>query len=241
MNKPTQDKLSYVKIKNFEGPFELLLFFVKNSKINANDIYVSEITKQFINSIDFETNLDIDLYSNFILTISMLIYIKSKSLLPIEIELDEEIDERAKLAEGLVEYKKYKQAAKILKENFEKKKILIRSDSQLRFDFKDDENWEQISVIDLIIAFSRLTKEIDTSIFKALEIEQISIDDKIEEIDDYFFKNDELMFSSLFSPGSTKYELIITFLALLELVKMKKIIILQHKLFGDIKIMKRNK
>ena len=239
MDKSSINKLSYVKLENFEGPFDLLLFFVKNSKINANDIFISEITRQFLNGIDFETNLDIDLYSNFILTISILIYIKSKSLLPMEIELDEEIDERTKLAEGLVEYKKYKQAAKILMGNFENEKILIRNDSQLHFDFKDDDNWKQISVIELIIAFTRLTKEIDTSIFKVLEIEKISIDDKIEEINDYLFKNDELMFSSLFSGESTKYELIITFLALLELVKMKKILILQHKLFGDIKIIKR--
>jgi len=223
MDKSSINKLSYVKLENFEGPFDLLLFFVKNSKINANDIFISEITRQFLNGIDFETNLDIDLYSNFILTISILIYIKSKSLLPMEIELDEEIDERNKLAEGLVEYKKYKQAAKVLMGNFENEKILIRNDSQ----------------IELIIAFTRLTKEIDTSIFKVLEIEKISIDDKIEEINDYLFKNDELMFSSLFSGESTKYELIITFLALLELVKMKKILILQHKLFGDIKIIKR--
>jgi len=239
MENSTTNKLPYVKIDNFEGPFDLLLFFVKNSKINANDIYISEITRQFLNSINFETNLDIDLYSNFILTVSMLMYIKSKSLLPIEIELDEEIDERTKLAEGLVIYKKYKEAAKVLMENFESEKILIRNDYQLHFDFKDDENWEQISVIELIMAFSRLTKEIDTSIFKGLEIEKISIDDKIEEITDYLLKNEEIMFSSLFSGNSTKYELIITFLALLELVKMKRIIILQHRLFGDIKIIKR--
>ncbi len=239
MENTTSNKLPYIKIDNFEGPFDLLLFFVKNSKINANDIYISEITGQFLNSIKFETNLDIDLYSNFILTVSMLMYIKSRSLLPIEIELDEEIDERTKLAEGLVKYKKYKEAAKVLMENFESEKILIRNDSQLLFDFKDNENWEQISVIELIMAFSRLTKEIDTSIFKALEIEKISIDDKIEEITDYLLKNEEIMFSSLFSGNSTKYELIITFLALLELVKMKRIIILQHRLFGDIKIIKR--
>ena len=228
-----------IKIENFEGPFDLLLYLVKNSKININSIPISSITKQFVEKIKFFESIDLDLYSNFILTISMLMYIKSKSLLPVEIELDEEIDERTKLAEGLIEYRKYKQAAEILKDNFEKERILVRRDTQLRLDFKDDDNWQEISIVELIMAFSRLAKEVDSSIFKALEIEKISIDDKIDEINELLLKYETIMFSSLFAEDSTKYELIITFLALLELVKMEKIVILQHKLFGDIKIIRK--
>ena len=100
-------------------------------------------------------------------------------------------------------------------------------------------NWEEISIVDLIIAFSKVAKEVDKSFFKVIELEEISIDDKINEIMDYLSDNTTLPFSLLFSPDSSKNVLIITFLALLELVKMKKIYILQHKLFGTIKLTKR--
>ncbi len=239
MNQTTSEKSKLIKIDKFEGPFDLLLFLVKNSKIKIDDIPISEITSQFLSKLEVTNSIDLELYSNFILTMSMLMYIKSRALLPIEIHLDEEIDERRKIAKGLIEYRVYKQAAEILKTNLEKKKILIRKDIQLTLDFEDDENWEEMSIVELIMAFSRIAKDVDTSIFKVLEIEKISIDDKIDEINDYLIKNDSIMFSSLFSSNSTKYELIITFLAILELVKMRKIIILQHKLFGDIKIIKR--
>ena len=240
MEKVEADSTKLVKIENFEGPFDLLLFLVKNSKINIEDIVISDITSQFLSKLEYENPLDIELYSNFVLTISMLLYIKSRSLLPIDIHLDEEIDERTRIAEGLIEYRVYKKAAEVLKNQFENEKVLIRKDIQLRLDFKDDENWEEMSIVELIMAFSKIAKEVDTSIFKVLEIEKISIDDKIDEITDYLLKNESIMFSSLFTDNITKYELIITFLAILELVKMEKIIILQHRLFGDIKIIRRN-
>jgi segregation and condensation protein A len=106
-------------------------------------------------------------------------------------------------------------------------------------DFEDSENWEEISVFDLVLAFSRVAKEVDRSVFKSVEMEEISIEDKIDGILDQLIGSSQLMFDALFPSTFTKYELIITFLALLELVKMKKIYILQHKLFGGIKITRR--
>ena len=170
----------------------------------------------------------------------MLIYLKSKTLLPQGIVIeDEETDERREFIEKLIEYQKYKNAAEVMKKNVDEDKILIRRDSQLTIDFKDNENWEEVSIIDLIIAFSKVAKEVDKSIFKSIEMEEISIDDKINEILEYLMKNQTLSFNLLFPSNCSKYVLIITFLALLELVKMKKIYILQHKLFGSIKIIKR--
>jgi segregation and condensation protein A len=225
-------KTYQVKVEKFEGPFDLLLYLVKNSKISINDLSISEITEQFLHYIDKSTEMNMETASSFILTASILLYLKSKTLLPQEIVYeDEEQDERREYVGNLIEYQKYRTAALLMK------KIM---DSQLMFDFKDSENWEEVSIVDLIIAFSRVAREVDKTVFKTVELEDISIDDKINEIIDYLNKEGAITFNLLFSKNFSKYVLIITFLALLELVKMKKVYILQHKLFGSIRIVRRD-
>lgn len=236
----SSDKSYHIKIEQFEGTFDLLLFLVKSSKINLHDVPLSEITRGLL---DFcNTCADLDRTSDYIFKTSILLYIKSKHLLPVELAFDEdEGDERRAFLGNLLEYQKYKSAAQAFKESLESGRILVRRDTQLIIDFKDRDNWEEISIIDLITAFSRVAKEVDTEAFRTLEHENISIDDKIDDIMNFLISNTELMFQTLFPPNVTRYELIITFLALLELVKMGKIYILQHKLFGSIKILKREK
>ncbi|HEB29907.1 MAG TPA: hypothetical protein ENI15_03395 [Spirochaetes bacterium] len=239
MNNTADDKYQ-IKIEKFEGPFDLLLYLVKNSKINISDISISEITMQFLQFLNDRLVLDIEESSLFIFTVSSLMNIKSKILLPQEVDIeDESPDDRNEYVRNLIEYQKYKKAAEVMKTKIEEEKILMRKETQLTIDFKDNENWEEISIVDLIIAFSKVAKEVDKSVFKAIEMEEISIEDKINEIMDYLSDNTTLPFNLLFSPDCSKNVLIITFLALLELVKMKKIYILQHKLFGTIKLTKR--
>ncbi len=239
MNNTADDKYQ-IKIEKFEGPFDLLLYLVKNSKINISDISISEITMQFLQFLNDRLILDIEESSLFIFTVSSLMNIKSKILLPQEVDIEEEIpDDRDEYVRNLIEYQKYKKAAKVMKTKIEEEKILMRKETQLTIDFKDNENWEEISIVDLIIAFSKVVKEVDKSFFKVIEMEEISIEDKINEIMDYLSDNTTLPFNLLFSSDCSKNVLIITFLALLELVKMKKIYILQHKLFGTIKLTKR--
>ncbi len=239
MNNTADDKYQ-IKIEKFEGPFDLLLYLVKNSKINISDISISEITMQFLQFLNDRLVLDIEESSLFIFTVSSLMNIKSKILLPQEVDIeDESPDDRDEYVRNLIEYQKFKKAAEVMKTKIEEEKILMRKETQLTIDFKDNENWEEISIVDLIIAFSKVAKEVDKSVFKAIEMEEISIEDKINEIMDYLSDNTTLPFNLLFSPDCLKNVLIITFLALLELVKMKKISILQHKLFGTIKLTKR--
>ena len=229
-----------VKLDNFEGPFDLLLYLVKNSKINLNDLVISEITHQFLNFLEDVAQINLESTSSFILSTSILLYIKSKTLIPQEFSIEEEEpNDRKMFIENLIEYQKYKNAASLMKKNIDEQKILIRKQPQLMIDFKDNDNWEEISIMDLIIAFSRIAKEVDKTVFKSLEMKEISMNEKINEILDYLIANQSLSFDSLFPARYSKYTLIITFLALLELVKMKKIYILQHKLFGNIKLLRR--
>ncbi len=229
-----------IKLDKFEGPFDLLLYLVKNSKININDLSISEITEQFLQFLHNTSELNIETASSFILTASILLYIKSKTLLPQEIVFDdEETDERKEFIDNLIEYQKFKSVAGIMNKIINEEKILLRRDPQLMIDFKDNDNWEEVSIVDLIIAFSKVAKEVDKTVFKTVELEEISIDDKINEILDYLNKNGTITFHLLFPTNYSKYKLIVTFLALLELVKMKKVYIYQHKLFGSIRITRR--
>jgi len=229
-----------IKVNNFEGPFDLLLHLVQSSKIDIHDLSISDITKQFVEFINCENDINIDLTSEFIFTSSFLLWLKSKILLPCDVEIEEDqIDDRRDFIENIIEYQKYKNVAKILKKKIENEKILIRNDPQSIVNSEDGENWKEVSIVDIMVAFSSIAKEIDTSIFKVVEAERISIDDKINETLEHLIDNDSIMFDSLFQPDYSKYELIITFLALLELIKAKKVYIVQNKLFGKIKIIKK--
>ncbi len=231
-----------IKTDGFEGPFDLLLYLVTSSKINLHDVSLAEITGGLLEYFKKTGKINLDSSSDYILKVSLLLYLKSRILIPQALAVeDEEIDERRMFVENLLEYQKYKGAAQQLRETIDENKVLVRRETQQFIDFKDRENWQEVSLVDLIVAFSRVAKEVDTSVFQSLEMETISIDDKIDEILDYFINNAELWFHTLFRTDVTRYELIITFLALLELVKMGKIYILQHKLFGNIKIIKREK
>jgi segregation and condensation protein A len=239
------DEKYQVRIENYEGPFDILLYLVRNSKINIHELSISEITHQFVVFMKgleaINETISVEETSNFVLTASILLFLKSKTLLPEEIlvDEDEDSDSRKEFIDNLIEYQKYKNTAQLLKRCLDEEKVLIRKEAQLSLDFKDNENWEEVSIMDLILAFSRVAREMDKTIFRTLEIEEISIDEKIEEILNFVTNNDTLEFNNLFPAQCSKYVLIITFLALLELVKMKKVFILQHKLFGTMKITKR--
>ena len=241
MDQTERSNTSYVvKVDNFEGAVDLLLYLVRNSKISMHDLHKSDITGQFIETMR-TSRLNLEAISEFIFTAAHLLYLKSRILLPEDIKIiDEEPDERREYIDNLIEYQKYRNASKVLKEGLDRNKVLMRSDSQLIIDFEDSENWEEVSIIDLVMAFARVAKEVDKSVFKSVELEEISIEDRIDDILNQLIESTQLMFDALFPDAFTKYELIITFLALLELVKMKKIYILQHKLFGSIKILRRD-
>lgn len=232
-----------IRISQFEGPFDLLLYLVRNSKISIHDLSISEITSQFIASLQ-GLQLDLESVSEFIFTAAQLLYLKSRVLLPrnagSELETGEEQeDTRREFVHNLIEYQKYRKVSGELRERLETGPVLLRRDIQLVMDFKDGENWEEVSILDLIMAFSRVAKEVDTSVFRSVEMERISIEEKIDEIVNLLIERESILFASLFPRSFSKYELIITFLALLELVKMKKIFILQHRMFGSIKLVRR--
>lgn len=231
------------KLEKFEGPLDLLLYLIKKSEIDIYDIPIHEITEQYLQYINLMKKLDINLAAEFIIMAANLIYIKSKTLLPIESDIEEEYfeDPRTELVNQLLEYQKFKNASAEL-EILEKKQsnLFFHSKNQIVLDFDDKENWVDVNLFDLINIFNKLLNETGEDKKEYIMPESITVNMKIEEILLKLDYNPEIGFTSLFDSNYNIWEFIITFLAILELVKQKFILTKQHKLFGDIKIIKRN-
>jgi segregation and condensation protein A len=228
----------------FEGPLDLLLHLIKNSEINIYDIQIAEITRQYLEYLALLVELDLDNISEFVETAATLILIKSKTMLPIDVEYEESgEDPRAELIQKLLEYEKYKIAAGLLEMREEENIPIIKREVTPKL-FKDDEeetdNWKQLSIIDLLGAFARLLNESeqDEEEFEVLLVDY-TVEDKITTITELLDNRDHFNYFEIIKKAMPKVELVCIFLALLELVKKGRIGVRQHKIFGDIEIVKK--
>jgi segregation and condensation protein A len=239
-----KDKNNYIfKLDKFEGPLDLLLYLIKKTEIDIYDIPVHEITEQYLNYLSLMKKLDINLAAEFIIMAANLIYIKSKMLLPIESDIEDEYfeDPRTELVNQLLEYQKFKNAAVEFEElETNQSHLYFHAKDQITFEFDDQENWVDVTLFDLINIFNKFLKESDGEKSEYIMPETITVNMKIEEIQLKLDEESSIEFSNLFDNYFNLWELIITFLAILELVKQKFLVVRQHKLFGDIKIAKRN-
>ena len=237
---PKDDEYKF-KLDQFEGPLDLLLHLVKEAKIDIKDIFVSQITDQYLKYMNSINSLDIDKAGEFVDMAATLLEIKSKQLLPKPNEvLDDEETEEQKLIRRLEEYK-------LFKEQSEKLKTLENVD---RF-YKDPEPGcgnikyvlGSLSFDGLINAFAKLlakVQERESNITeKKIEKERFTVAQKIALIKDVLTYSESVMFSQLFEDDSDKIEIINTFLALLELLKHQTIKVVQKSNFDDIYIEKQ--
>lgn len=248
INNNIQDNNKYkVKLENFEGPLDLLLHLTKTSEIDIYNIPIAEITKQYLIYLSFLVYLDLENITEFVDMASILLLIKSKALLPTELEyLEDEEDPRTGLISTLLEYQKFKIAAGLLESKSEESiPIVKKSIEPVLFDLESEgyeDNWKQLSVLDLIGAFVEvLNKNKEGDIGLEILLYDYSVDDKIKFINEILKEKDSFNFFELIKDNMPKIELICTFLAVLELVKNYTIIVRQHIIFGDIQIIKRKK
>ncbi|MBQ1949356.1 MAG: segregation/condensation protein A [Treponema sp.] len=230
----------------FEGPLDLLWFLIHKSEINIYDIPIAEITEQYLEYLDYATQTDLADLSEFYKWAAMLLNMKSKMLLPIEInyEDDEYEDPRSELVEKLIEYQKFKKLTALMEEkednsdwNFERSKI----QRTLPFEERSDD-WEEIDTWELLHQMQKLFKTMVSqySNEKILNMyEEISVNEKITLMNELFEKNNECMFSDLITRAGNTMDIVCAFMAILEAVKFRMIKIMQNKVFGDIKIVKR--
>ncbi len=234
------------KAGDFEGPLDLLWYLIHKSEINIYDIPIAQITEEYLEYLDYATETDLGDLSEFYKWAAMLLNMKSRMLLPIEIVYDDEEaeDPRQELVEKLIEYQKFKKLSELMEEkentsewNFERSKI----QRVLTFDEKESA-WEEIDTWDLLQQMQKLFKNMVSqySDEKILNMyEEISVNEKITLMNELFENQNEFMFTELITRIGNEMDVICAFMAILEAVKFRMIKILQNRLFGDIKIIKR--
>ena len=229
------------KINDFEGPLDVLLFLIKKSEINIYDIPIAQIIEQYIEFLDYAVSVNLDNLTEFYVMASTLLYIKSRMLLPVEIDVYDELeDPRKELVERLIEYQKFKKLSDLMTEKEKDSEWRIeRTKKQRTLPFPEDDSlWEQVDIWDLFQTFSNIVTSLSSE--RIIDMyEEVSINEKVALMYELFEEKQEFLFSDLITRPNSMMDIVCSFLAVLESVKQKRILILQNKLFGDILIKQR--
>jgi len=233
-----------VKLNQFEGPLDLLLFFIKRDELNIYDIPIARLTKEFLEYVNLIKILDLEVAGDFILMASTLMHIKVRMLLPREVdEKGEEIDPRADLVKALLEYKRYKEMSEELS-YFESNQRKRKFRGNFSKDIKEAPNeynilLRNVSIYDLAKAFKYAIEQIKDEPVHQIQKINVSIDEQIEFIESKLKEFPELHFLKLIEEIRERVRIIVTFIALLEMVKIGRIGIKTTKLFNDFIITQR--
>ena len=229
-----------VKLEVFEGPLDLLLYLIKQDEIDIYDISIERITRQYLEYLQTFKELNIELAGEFIVMAANLIYLKSRSLLPIDqqppAEEAEEDDPRWDLIRQLVDYKKFKEAAVNLHlREVEQETIFAREASPMLSE--NPLRLEEVGIFQLINAFQSVIKRIEAR-QEVQEIfgERFSVSEKIDAILRRVAAGATVRFSDLFGAIVSRVEVVVTFLALLELIRLKQVRATQKNVFAEIEI-----
>lgn len=242
-------ELTY-KLEHFEGPLDLLLHLIEKNKIDIYDIPIIEITAQYLDYVKHMDEEDLDIVSDFLVMAATLLEIKSKMLLPKEVdENGEEIDPRAELVERLLDYKRCKYLGQLLADMeegavayFYKKPTIPKEVSQYIPPLDLDELLDGVTLEKLKQIFKdvirRQEDKVDTvrSGFGVIKKDTISLESKISNVMAYARKHRKFTFRQMLETARSKTEVVVTFLAVLELIKMGKISLRQESAFADMDI-----
>ncbi len=229
-----------IKLDLFEGPLDLLLYLVKKDHLNICDIPIARVTEQYLQYLELMRLLDLNIAGEFLVMASTLIHIKSKMLLPpdpSQVDTEEDADPRAELMQKLLEYQKFKEAASLLRE-----KELIRQNVFTRTvsvsDKENQESYFEASLFDLISAFSKAMKEIPKELLYEVIKDEFTVEEKIHDLLHLLLNAPVISVQGLFGKARNKFEIVVTFLAVLELIRLKEIVIVQKEAFGEIEVIR---
>jgi segregation and condensation protein A len=230
-----------VKLEVFEGPLDLLLYLIKKDEVDIYDISLERITAQYLEFMEAFKVLDLELAGEFVVMAANLIYLKSRALLPASVqppeEEAEEEDPRWDLIRQLVEYKKFKDAAAQLSQReLEQSNQFVRmADSP---EAAPERPLGDVSVFDLINAFNKVLKRLASKSEDLREIfeENFTVSDKIDFLMKMTASGVPLKFTELFANAASRTEIVVTFLALLELIRLKQLKAVQPETFGEIEL-----
>ncbi|HUW41236.1 MAG TPA: segregation/condensation protein A [Rectinemataceae bacterium] len=226
------------RLKDFEGPLDLLLFLIRKNEVSVYDIPIASITEQYLGFLDGDEGVDLDDLTGFYSMAASLLYIKSRMLLPLETDMEGEFeDPRRELIEKLIEYQRFKRLSDLMeRKEMEVEWIVERKKIQRPLPFAvEEELWERIDVWDLLRSFSGLVSNLSSE--RIIDLyEEVSINEKTALIHELLESRESFAFTDLITRSRSTMDVVCAFLAILEAVKYKVISIFQHRLFGDIVI-----
>lgn len=242
-------KMPKVKVANFEGPFDLLLHLIKKNEMDIYNIEIYKITNQYLKYLDDMKIMDLDITSEFIVVAATLIEIKSKKLLPV-IKNEEEVEEdiEKKLMNRLIEYKKIKAAALFLKDKFINSGDIYTKKPEIIEDMASNNNediFKNITLLDLYNIYNKLIENYlskqnkENIIQRKIYVDKYKIEDKMNDLIIKFNDKKIVKFKEIIKESECKLEVVVTFLALLELIKLRVIKVYQDNNFDDILIERR--
>ena len=233
-----------IKLDVFEGPLDLLLHLIQQNEMDITDVSIAEITEQYLEYLNLMEMLDLDVASEFLVMAATLLHLKSQIILP-SITQDESytFKDREELVKQLLEYKQFKEAAQTLDYYaMDHEKVYGRSADS----YADVEDLQEVQIkatlFDLLSAFKYITERefvIDDT-YDEIHEEQITVEEKMEFLERRLDAGEQIRFDELFSEFASKLERIVTFLAILELIRLQRIVAIQSGHFDNIYIVKRD-
>ena len=226
-----------VKIPLFEGPLDLLLHLIRKHEVDIYDIPMVEITGQYLAYLDLMKSLNIDVAGEFLVMAATLIQIKSRMLLPQAPGGEEEEDPRLEITQPLLEYLRFKEAARRLGDrSWLERDVFPRGRTDEIEPPQDEVPLFNLGLFDLIDAFTELMGRLSQRRALEYQAEQVSLSDRVSELLEFFRAEEHLLFTDLFTADQSRPQLVVTFLAVLELARMGFLFVYQETTFGPIRL-----
>jgi segregation and condensation protein A len=232
-----------VQFEVFEGPLDLLLYLIKKEEVDIYEVNLTQLASRFIEYIETMRLLDLEIAGEFLVMAATLMYIKSRELLPKDQQVqtdgeDDGEDPRWELIRQLVEYKKFKDAAGKLQEmELRQEGIFPRLPAKLEFERDTTVIKAEASIFDLVNAVNNILKRFSQKEdLREIFEDKWTVSEKIEQIRRSISSRPRLKFSELFEDATSRTEVVVTFLAMLELIRLRVLVALQSEEFGDIEL-----
>jgi len=228
------------KLDVFEGPLDLLLYLIRKNEIDISDIPIARITSEYLAMVRLMEAFDLEIAGEYIVMAATLMRIKSAMLLPRDPILEDEDDPRSLLVQALLEYRTFKEGAGILGEHEERERRVYA-----RSDFSDGTLPVKSRFVightlyDLIAAFGDVLARMPSDTSHNVDIPEYTVEDRIAELETMLDAQDQFEFAQLIAHAATRWMVIVTFLALLELVRLRRITLVQPRPFGEIRLARR--
>jgi len=236
---PEHDEHLKVKLELFEGPMDLLLYLIRKNHLEITDIPIADVLKQYLEYLELMRLCDINIASEYLVTAATLIQIKARMLIPQNEgqQAEDEDDPRNMLMQQLLEYQKYKEASVFLSEQEDKYRTLITRPDSVQ-DYRPEGLYIEASLFDLMSAFQKALRDIPKDVFFEVMKDEVTVEEKRDYIMELINETSRLDLAALFLRARSKVEIVATFLAVLELIKMQLIQAVQDNHFADIVLIK---